>query len=277
MGNFFVILLDKWLKREEENFIYFQVFHMLLEVKNNPTNDEAIEIIEDAIGKKAFLFLIACCKVDYEGRAVSKLGLGERSILIKGDGSFIIHQDRNLEPINWQPPKTKIKAELDNGLIKIVGNRRKPREKLELQIKNVHLISYYIGSDSKDLELAGYEEDMRQMILKDPELIEQGLRPTSTEYKTSQGFIDILGKDQNGALVIMELKSRKAGVNAVKQLKRYIDCFLDHKNFVRGVLVSPSITDDALKLLESYKMEHIKLAPPKELKSQNKVSLDFFK
>lgn len=158
-----------------------------------------------------------------------------------------------------------------------MGNRRNPREKLELQIHNVHLISYHIGSDSEDLKLAGYEEDMRQMILKDPELIEKGFRPTSTEYKTAQGFIDILGKDHNGNLVIMELKSRKAGVNAVKQLKRYIDCFLDHKNFVRGVLVSPSVTEDARQLLENYEMEHISLAPPKELKSTNNISLDFFK
>lgn len=48
---------------------------MLLEVKNNPTNHEAITIIEDALRKKAFLFLIACCKVDYEGRQLVNLVL----------------------------------------------------------------------------------------------------------------------------------------------------------------------------------------------------------
>jgi len=79
---------------------------------------------------------------------------------------------------------------------------------------------------------------MRQMIMDNPELIEKGFRPTSKEYQTPQGFIDIMGKDDDGKLVVLELKSRKAGVNAVKQLLRYVDCFSDNKEFVRGILVS---------------------------------------
>lgn len=250
---------------------------MLLEIKENPSNSEAVELVEEAFLKRAFLVLIVCCKVNYEGRAVSKLGLGERTIIIKGDGSFIIHQDRKLEPVNWQPPKTKLKVILEDGNIKITGKRRKPDERLELEITKVHVISYHQGSDREDIEMAGYEEDMRQMILKNPELIEKGFRPTSTEYQTAQGFIDIFGKDNTGKIVIIELKSRKAGINAVKQLKRYMDCFLDHKDFVRGILVSPSLTEDARELLEKNKMEHINLSPPKELKSQSKTTLDSFK
>jgi len=80
---------------------------MILKIKKNPSNKEALELINEGISKRASLILIVCCKVKYEGRAVSRLGLGERTVLIKGDGSFIIHQDRNLEPINWQPPKLK--------------------------------------------------------------------------------------------------------------------------------------------------------------------------
>lgn len=249
---------------------------MLIEIKHNPSNLEAMEIINEALSKRAFLILVLCCKVNYEGRARSKLGLGERTVLIKGDGSFIIHQDRNLEPINWQPPKTKLSVQLENDIIKIVGKRRKPKEQLELIISNVHLISYYLGSDTKDIELAGYEEDMRQMIMDNPELIETGFRPTSKEYQTPQGFIDIYGKDANGKIVIIELKSRKAGINAVKQLKRYINCFLDNKEFVRGILVAPSLTEDARELLKENQMEYIPLAPPKELKTKTTTTLDYF-
>lgn len=249
---------------------------MLIEIKHNPSNLETLEIINEALSKRAFLILVLCCKVNYEGRARSKLGLGERTVLIKGDGSFIIHQDRNLEPINWQPPKTKLSVKLENDVIKIVGMRRKPKEQLELIISTVHLISYYLGSDTKDIELAGYEEDMRQMIMNNPELIEKGFRPTAKEYQTPQGFIDIYGKDANGKIVIIELKSRKAGINAVKQLKRYINCFLDNKEFVRGILVAPSITEDARELLKNNQMEYISLAPPKELKTKTSTTLDYF-
>ncbi|MEN6593146.1 MAG: endonuclease NucS [Methanobacterium sp.] len=249
---------------------------MLLKIEHNPTNLEATELINEAISKRAFMILVVCCKVNYEGRATSKLGFGERTVLIKGDGSFIIHQDRNLEPINWQPPRTKIGVKLEDDVIKIIGKRRKPKEQLELVIRNVHLISYHMGSDTKDIELAGYEEDMRQMIMDNPELIEKGFRPTSKEYQTPQGFIDIMGKDDDGKLVVLELKSRKAGVNAVKQLLRYVDCFSDNKEFVRGILVSPSVTEEAKEILNKYQMEHIPLSPPNELKVKSSTTLDYF-
>jgi hypothetical protein len=249
---------------------------MLIKIEHKPTNLEATELINEALSKRAFMILVACCKVNYEGRATSKLGFGERTVLIKGDGSFIIHQDRNLEPINWQPPRTKIGVKLEDDLISIMGKRRKPKEKLELVIRNVHLLSYHLGSDDKDIELAGYEEDMREMILDYPEIIETGFRPTSKEYQTPQGFVDIIGKDGKGQIVLLELKSRKAGVNAVKQLLRYVDCFSDNKEFVRGILVSPSVTEDAKEILKKYQMEHIPLSPPKELKAKKSTTLDYF-
>ncbi len=77
---------------------------------------------------------------------------------------------------------------------------------------------------------------MGDLIFKDPEVIEKGFRPTSREYHTPQGFIDIMGKDHEGNITILELKSRKAGTNAVKHLRRYVDCFCDHKEKVSGVL-----------------------------------------
>ncbi len=115
------------------------------------------------------------------------------------------------------------------------------------------------------------------MVFKDPFLIEKGFRPTSREYAVTNGFIDILGKDKNGDLVIIELKSRRAGINAVKQLKKYFDDFEDHKKFVRGILAAPSITEDAMELLEKYKMEFKELEPPKELNHEKNLTLDFFK
>ena len=179
---------------------------MFLKIEQNPSTKDALKLINDAFLKRASLILIVCCKVKYDGRAVSRLGLGERTILIKGDGSFIIHQDRNLEPINWQPPKTKINVKEENGRLIIQGIRRNPEEILELEIINLNLISYYLGKDTKKLELAGYEEDMREMILKNPNLIEKGFRPTSKEYSTPTGFIDIIGKDKDGKITIFRIK-----------------------------------------------------------------------
>ncbi|MGB9937291.1 MAG: endonuclease NucS [Methanobacterium sp.] len=197
-------------------------------------------------------------------------------IIIKSDGSFLVHQDYNLEPVNWQPPNCNFKAKIDGDVVSITGIRRNPPESLEVEIYNAYSVSYHIGKDTKKLELAGYEEDMRDMIFKTPEIIEKGFRPTSREYQVSTGFIDILGKDKNGTLMVLELKSRQAGINAVKQLKKYFEDFEEHKDFVRGLLVAPSITEDAQILLEEYQLEFKALEPPKELEKSSTVTLDFF-
>lgn len=249
---------------------------MKLVEEKNPDTQRVLEIINEGLSKRAVITIMASCRVYYDGRAVSRLELGDRIILIKSDGSFIIHQDRNLEPVNWQPPKTKVTADIHQGMVKIRGVRRNPTESLEAEILQTHMISYFIGEDVESLELAGYEANMGDLIFKDPEVIEKGFRPTSREYHTPQGFIDILGKDHKGNITILELKSRKAGVNAVKQLRRYVDCFSDHKEAVRGVLVAPSITDDAMELLEEQKMEFKALEPPRELGNKKVVTLEKF-
>jgi hypothetical protein len=249
---------------------------MKLVEEKNPDTQRVLAIINEGLSKRAVITIMASCRVYYDGRAVSRLELGDRIIMIKSDGSFIIHQDRNLEPVNWQPPKTKVAADIHQGMVKIKGVRRNPHETLEVEILNTHLASYFIGEDSESLELAGYEADMGDLIFKDPEVIEKGFRPTSREYHTPQGFIDILGKDQQGNITILELKSRKAGTNAVKQLRRYVDCFSDHKEKVRGVLVAPSITDDAQELLEEQNMEFKALKPPRELGKDKVVTLESF-
>lgn len=250
---------------------------MKLVEEKNPDMERLLQIITEGLSKRAFITIMASCRVYYDGRATSRLELGDRIILIKSDGSFIIHQDRNLEPVNWQPPKTKVTASIHQGMVKLKGVRRNPSESLEVEILNTHLASYFIGEDSESLELAGFEADMGDLIFKDPEVIEKGFRPTSREYHTPQGFIDILGKDQEGNITILELKSRKAGTNAVKQLRRYVDCFSDHKDKVRGLLVAPSATDDAMELLENQELEFKSLKPPRELTNNRSVTLkDYF-
>ena len=117
---------------------------------------------------------------------------------------------------------------------------------------------------------------MREVVFENPEIIEEGFRPSNREYSTPNGFIDVLGKDKKGNLMVLELKSRRAGINAVKQLKRYMDCFSDNKELVRGILVAPSVTDDASELLDEFKLEFKSLEPPREFRTDKNLTLDFF-
>ena len=86
--------------------------------------------------------------------------------------------------------------------------------------------------------------------------------------------------------MILELKARKAGIAAVKQIRRYLTDFENRENKeiknphekqkIRGILVAPSIGDDALELLEEEGIEFVAVEPPRELKKDKKVTLDAF-
>lgn len=261
---------------------------MKQKVLENPNFEDAFGLIEEGLKKKAMINLFCCCKVSYEGRALSQLAYGERNILIKPDGSFLIHQERKVEPVNWQPPKSKTRTYIIDDCLILESYRRSPKERLEVTIKKTNVCSYRVVEDYEELEMAGYEKDMGDMIMENPHLIEEGFKPTSREYNTKHGFIDILGKDTDGNLMVLELKSRKAGISAVKQIRRYLTDFEDCENTyfkdtglkkktVRGLLVAPSIQEDAKELLEEEGIEFVSVEPPKELKIDKKTTLDFFK
>lgn len=249
---------------------------MIFESYDNPSLEEGYNIIESALRKKAMIHIYSGCTAYYDGRAMSQLAYGERLILIKSDGAFMIHQNYKLDPINWQPPKSRTQVSIKEDKLCLESHRRSPPEKLEVLLYKIRNITYTLLEDYEDLEKVGLEEDMRQMILKHPDLIEKGFRPTSTEYSVESGFIDILGKDKNGTLMILELKSRRAGTTAVKQIRRYLKDFSDSKEKIRGILVAPSIGEDAKELLEEEGIEFKELKPPNELKSTKKITLDLF-
>lgn len=260
---------------------------MKYKILENPNCEDAYGLIEEALRKRATITIYACCKVNYEGRALSELNWGERIILIKPDGSFLIHHEKKVEPVNWQPPKSKTRGYIqDNNLI-LESHRRTPKELLTVEIRKVQYITYANIEDFEELEQAGYEKDMGDMIMEKPHMIEEGFKPTAREYSVEHGFIDILGKDCDNNLMILELKARKAGVSAVKQLKRYLTDFEDddndylkeclvQKKKIRGLLVAPSLGEDAKELIEKEGIEFVAVNPPKELKRDKKVTLDAF-
>lgn len=259
---------------------------MKYKVIEKPNVDESFNFIERGLRKKATISIFAYCKIEYEGRALSRLGYGERLIIIKPDGSFLVHQDRKVDPVNWQPPKSRTKVYLKENKLFLESNRRTPRERLKVEIDRIEVGSFSILEDYEELEHAGYEKDMGDMIMENPHIIEEGFKPTAREYNVNSGFIDILGKDTDGNLMILELKSRKIGVNAVKQIKRYVEDFknTENKEFksdiekkkIRGILVAPKIDNDAKEMIEEEGFEFVACEPPKELKKDKKITLDLF-
>ena len=260
---------------------------MKYKILEKPECEKAYELVEEALRKRATITIFACCKVEYEGRALSQLNWGERIILIKPDGSFLIHQDKKVEPVNWQPPKSKTRCYLSGERLILESHRRTPKELLSVEVRQVQFISYARIEDFEELEQAGYEKDMSDMIMDRPHIIEEGFMPKTREYSVEHGFIDILGKDSDGNLMVLELKARKAGINAVKQIRRYLqdlentdndylkECNAQKKK-IRGILVAPSIMEDAREMIEEEGIEFVSVEPPRELKRDKKITLDAF-
>ena len=260
---------------------------MKYKILEKPSCKDGYDLVQEALRKKATITIFACCKVSYEGRALSELNWGERIILIKPDGAFLIHQEKKVEPVNWQPPKSRTRSYIKNDNLFLESHRRTPKELLTVEVRKIQFITYANIEDYEELEQAGYEKDMSDMIMEKPHLVEEGFSPTTREYSVEHGFIDILGKDKDNNLMVLELKARKAGVTAVKQLRRYLqdlentendylkECKAQKKQ-IRGLLVAPSIMDDALELLEEEGIEFVSIEPPRELKRYKKVTLDAF-
>ena len=242
----------------------------------NPSPNDAYTLINEGLDKKSMIILLAKCHVEYNGRARSKLDTGDRLIVMKKDGTFMIHQELNLDPVNWQAAGCKNSVKLNDDTIVLTSKKTKPTEEIIVYIDQTYSVTYYNCIDTKELEIRGYEKHMVDLAWEKPELIEKGFRPTRREYQTENGFIELMGKDSDDHLVILEFKSRKAGTNAVKQLKGYVDCFLDDKKFVRAAIVAPDITDNALEELEKLKMEFIEMNPPLDLLKQKASTLDSF-
>ncbi|KZX12390.1 endonuclease NucS [Methanobrevibacter oralis] len=260
---------------------------MKYRILERPSCEEGYDLVEEALRKKATIIIFACCKVNYEGRALSQLNWGERIILIKPDGSFLIHQERKVDPVNWQPPKSRTRSFIRNDKLILESHRRVPKELLSVEIRKIQFINYANVEDFEELEQAGYEKDMGDMIMDKPHLIEEGFTPTAREYSVEHGFIDILGKDDDNNLMVLELKARKAGVSAVKQLKRYLSDFENTENDylkeckaskkrIRGLLVAPSLGEDAKEMIEDEGIEFVSIEPPKELRRDKKTTLDAF-
>ena len=224
-------------------------------VFQNPSIVRAKEIIKNGISHRKTLILIGNCWVDYHGRAGSKLFPGERIVIMKEDGSLLVHRSTGYEPVNWQPPGSIINTQLSEGYLVIKAIRRKPAEELIIRFTKVYALTSAKLFDTSKIEMHLTEEELRQVILENPHLVEEGLRPVAKEWGDFSGFIDIFCRDKNGNLVVLELKNEVADQQAVSQLYRYVSSIKKVSPLVRGIIVAPRITKEARRLLMTLGLE----------------------
>ena len=233
-----------------------------------PAVDEARGLVERSIDDGALVTLFGTCTVDYDGRASSRLAAGDRHVMVKPDGTVLVHTGEGHQPVNWQPPGCAHGASVEDGTFVLRSDRSNPEELLVVRFDHLHQVSTFTVRDSADLELTGTHDDVRDRIIEDPDRVEPGFRVLDVERQTSAGAIDLYGEDAEGRPVAVEIKRSRSGPEAVGQLRRYVDALardLDGAGSgdagVRGILVAPSATDRALDLLDREGMGFVSIDP----------------
>jgi RecB family endonuclease NucS len=245
----------------------------------------AATFLGEGIDRGALVTVFGRCTVVYEGRAASELGPGDRHLMLKPDGAALVHTDEGQQPVNWQPPgsdhdcrvvrshTTDERAESEasrehasesGGKLVVESRRTAPEESLVVRFTSVAHAAAFAVSDPESLEVVGTEADLKERVLEAPDLVEAGFTPLATERETPAGAVDVYGEDSEGRTVVLELKRRRVGPDAVGQLSRYVEALerdLHADAEVRGVLVAPSVTERAEALLAERGLEFVSLTP----------------
>ncbi len=247
----------------------------------NPGVEQAAKFIREAVSERKAVILVGNCWVDYKGRASSKLEQGERIVMIKEDGSVLVHRPSGYEPVNWQPAGCIFQTRAVGDVLQVHAIRRKPSESVNISFDRVYLLSAMSLIDRGEFSLYASEEDMQKAILLDPSLLEPGFEPISYEKKVEPGFVDVYGFDREGRLVVVEIKRKTAGRSAALQLAKYVDYVKTTVNReIRGVLVAPHLAKGVQKLLATLGLDFKALEPKKCAdilqRSETRKLVDFF-
>jgi endonuclease len=196
--------------------------------------------------------LIVCrCEVVYSGRLNAVLPESTRLLMLKADGSVLVHADAGgYKPLNWMTPPTVI----EEGDATIVVRKRAGRSEDRLEIRILEVLSdveHEMG-EAAALEKDGVEHQLQALLAACPEVIEDGLSLVRREWPTDVGPVDLMCRDEEGGWVAVEVK-RVATIEAVEQLCRYLDCIrLDPARAgCRGVLAAQSFKPQARTLAEA--------------------------
>jgi len=191
--------------------------------------------------------VIARCRVDYVGRLTAHLPLATRLLLVKADGSVLVHSDGgSYKPLNWMsPPCTLVEADQRWTVTNKAG------EQLIIDIETVeHDSAHELGVDP-GLVKDGVEAHLQKLLAEHISTLGEGYRLVRREFPTPIGPVDILARDPLGAAVAVEIK-RRGEIDGVEQLTRYLELLNRDPLLapVQGVFAAQEIKPQARTLAE---------------------------
>jgi endonuclease len=162
--------------------------------------------------------VIARCSVDYVGRLTAHLPLALRLLIVKADGSVLVHSDGgSYKPLNWMSPPCKLVEQPGKWTV-----TNKAGETLAITLEEiVSDTSADLGVDP-GLKKDGVESHLQELLAAQVNLLGDGWRLVRREFPTPIGPVDLMCKDATGSSVAVEIK-RRGEIDGVEQLTRYLD------------------------------------------------------
>lgn len=198
--------------------------------------------------------IVARCEVRYSGRLSARLPEALRLLMIKSDGSVMVHADTGgFKPQNWMTPPTVIEEEgIPPTRIVVRKHAGATEDKLEIAIAEVVSDVTHDMGEAAALEKEGVEKDLQELLAAAPEHCGQGFRLVRREWPTDIGPVDLMCRDPDDGWVAVEIK-RVGTIDAVEQLTRYLERLHSEPGFSRckGVLAAAQIKPQARVLAES--------------------------
>ncbi|MBO0854819.1 MAG: endonuclease NucS [Nocardia sp.] len=199
--------------------------------------------------------VIARCQVDYVGRLTAHLPMARRLLMMKADGSVLVHSDGgSYKPLNWMSPPCWMEerepgsdSRLEDNRLWVVTN--KAGEELRITVADIeHDSDHELGVDP-GLVKDGVEAHLQELLAEHIVTLGDGYTLIRREYMTAIGPVDILCRDADGATVAVEIK-RRGEIDGVEQLTRYLELLNRDPLLapVRGVFAAQQIKPQARTL-----------------------------
>jgi endonuclease len=174
--------------------------------------------------------VIARCSARYTGRLSAHLPLATRAIMVKADGSVLLHSDGgSYKPLNWMSPPCSLRMAapegeaVERGVVEVwVVQHDKSDDRLEIEVHEILAdAEHELGADP-GLIKDGVEAHLQELLAAQIALLGDGHTLVRREYPTAIGPVDILARDAGGATVAIEIK-RRGEIDGVEQLTRYLE------------------------------------------------------
>ena len=213
--------------------------------------------------------VIARCSVDYAGRLSTHLPPAVRLLIVKADGSVLVHtDDGGYKPLNWmsapctmveepvlETPDGEDPSQHGSHLWRITN---RSGETMTITVSEVlHDSAHQLGPDP-GLVKDGVEKQLQVLLSERCHIVRPDLQLVRREYPTDIGPVDMLCRDNAGTFVAVEIK-RRAEIDGVEQLSRYLARLRPMLGTVEGILVALDFKPQAKVLAAERSIECIQV------------------